>query len=29
MTERHTDRVPVIDAGGRPIGMITLADLVR
>jgi osmoprotectant transport system ATP-binding protein len=29
MTERHTDRVPVVDAGGRPIGIITLADLVR
>jgi osmoprotectant transport system ATP-binding protein len=29
MTERHTDRVPVIDAAGRPIGIITLADLVR
>jgi osmoprotectant transport system ATP-binding protein len=29
MTERHTDRVPVADAGGHPIGIITLADLVR
>jgi osmoprotectant transport system ATP-binding protein len=29
MTERHTDRVPVVDAAGRPIGIITLADLVR
>jgi len=29
MTERHTDRVPVVDASGRPIGIITLADLVR
>jgi osmoprotectant transport system ATP-binding protein len=29
MTERHTDRVPVVDAGGHPIGIITLADLVR
>jgi osmoprotectant transport system ATP-binding protein len=29
MTERHTDRVPVTDAGGNPIGIITLADLVR
>jgi osmoprotectant transport system ATP-binding protein len=29
MTERHTDRVPVVDAGGHPIGIIILADLVR
>ena len=29
MTRRHTDRIPVIDATGRPIGIITLADLVR
>jgi osmoprotectant transport system ATP-binding protein len=29
MTERHTDRVPVADADGHPIGIITLADLVR
>jgi osmoprotectant transport system ATP-binding protein len=29
MTERHTDRLPVVDAGGRAIGIITLADLVR
>ena len=29
MTERHTDRLPVADASGRPIGVITLADLVR
>ena len=29
MTERHTDRVPVADASGRLIGIITLADLVR
>jgi len=29
MTERHTDRVPVADASGQPIGVITLADLVR
>jgi osmoprotectant transport system ATP-binding protein len=29
MTERHTDRVPVVDAGGRTVGIITLADLVR
>ena len=29
MTERHTDRLPVADASGRTIGVITLADLVR
>ena len=29
MIERHTDRLPVVDAGGRAIGIITLADLVR
>jgi osmoprotectant transport system ATP-binding protein len=29
MTERHTDRLPVADASGRAIGIITLADLVR
>jgi osmoprotectant transport system ATP-binding protein len=29
MTARHTDRVPVADASGRPCGMVTLADLVR
>jgi osmoprotectant transport system ATP-binding protein len=29
MTERHADRLPVVDAAGRPLGAITLADLVR
>jgi osmoprotectant transport system ATP-binding protein len=29
MTARHTDRLPVADAGGRVIGVVTLADLVR
>ena len=29
LTERHTDRLPVVDAAGRAIGIITLADLVR
>ena len=29
MTTRHTDRLPVSDAGGRKIGVITLGDLVR
>ena len=29
MTERHTDRLPVADATGRTIGIITLSDLVR
>jgi osmoprotectant transport system ATP-binding protein len=29
MAARHTDRLPVIDDAGRPIGAITLADLVR
>jgi osmoprotectant transport system ATP-binding protein len=29
MTERHTDRLPVADASGRPVGVIALADLVR
>jgi osmoprotectant transport system ATP-binding protein len=29
MTERHADRLPVADANGHPIGIITLADLVR
>ena len=29
MTARHTDRVPVVDEAGRPVGIITLADLVR
>lgn len=29
MTERHTDRLPVADASGRPIGVITISDLVR
>ena len=29
MTARHTDRVPVADAEGRAIGIVTLADLVR
>ena len=29
MTERHIDRLPVADATGRAIGVITLADLVR
>jgi osmoprotectant transport system ATP-binding protein len=29
MTERHADRLPVADAKGHPIGIITLADLVR
>jgi osmoprotectant transport system ATP-binding protein len=28
MTERHADRLPVADAKGHPIGIITLADLV-
>jgi osmoprotectant transport system ATP-binding protein len=29
MTLRHTDRVPVIDDAGRPVGVVALADLVR
>jgi CBS domain-containing protein len=29
MTLRHTDRLPVCDAEGRYVGVITLADLVR
>jgi osmoprotectant transport system ATP-binding protein len=29
MTARHTDRLPVVDGGGRPVGVVTLADLVR
>ena len=29
MMARHTDRLPVADAEGRPIGAITLADLIR
>ena len=29
MTARHTDRVPVADAEGRALGVITLSDLVR
>jgi osmoprotectant transport system ATP-binding protein len=29
MTTRHTDRLPVYDAEGRGVGVITLADLVR
>ena len=29
MTERHTDRLPVVDSSGHPIGIIILADLVR
>jgi osmoprotectant transport system ATP-binding protein len=29
MAEQHTDRLPVVDHDGRPLGVITLADLVR
>jgi osmoprotectant transport system ATP-binding protein len=29
MTARRTDRLPVADAAGRPVGIIALADLVR
>ncbi len=29
MTRRRTDRLPVVDAAGRPLGAITLGDLVR
>ena len=29
MTARHTDRLPVADANGRPCGVVALADLVR
>ena len=29
MTARHADRLPVADAGGRVVGAIALADLVR
>ncbi len=29
MAAHHTDRLPVVDPAGRPLGAITLADLVR
>jgi osmoprotectant transport system ATP-binding protein len=29
MTSHHTDRLPVVDASGHPLGAIALADLVR
>jgi osmoprotectant transport system ATP-binding protein len=29
MAARHTDRLPVVDAAGQPLGAITLGDLVR
>jgi len=29
MAARHTDRLPVVDEAGRPLGAITLADLMR
>jgi len=29
MAAQHTDRLPVVDEAGRPLGAITLADLVR
>jgi len=29
MTEHHTDRLPVVNTAGSPVGVITLADLVR
>jgi osmoprotectant transport system ATP-binding protein len=29
MTARRTDRLPIADAAGRPVGIIALADLVR
>lgn len=29
MAARHTERLPVVDDDGRPLGAITLADLVR
>jgi osmoprotectant transport system ATP-binding protein len=29
MTTRGTDRLPVCDAAGQPVGAIALADLVR
>jgi len=29
MAARHTDRLPVVDRAGRPLGAIALADLVR
>jgi len=29
MAARHTDRLPVVDKDGQPLGAITLADLVR
>jgi len=29
MAAHHTDRLPVVDRAGRPLGAITLADLVR
>jgi osmoprotectant transport system ATP-binding protein len=29
MAARHTDRLPVVDAEGRPLGAVFLADLVR
>ena len=29
MAARHTDRLPVVDDAGRPLGVVILADLVR
>src|SRR5262249_9045701 len=29
MTERRTDRLPVCDRDGRPVGVVALADLIR
>jgi osmoprotectant transport system ATP-binding protein len=29
MTARHTDRLPVVDAAGQRVGIVTLADLIR
>jgi CBS domain-containing protein len=29
MTEHHVRRVPVVDQGGRPIGIVSLVDLAR
>jgi osmoprotectant transport system ATP-binding protein len=29
MTARHVDQLPVVDASGRPAGVIALDDLVR